>query len=323
MFLKKVKEHWFLLGLLAIAGLTVMDGSGAVAAGGKWLKAHRGPDVVIGLIFFVSGLILRSEEVRSGIGDVKGTLAAMATIIVLAPLAAVVLDQLPLTPGLRIGLFLTAVMPTTLTSGVVMTGAAGGNMAHALLITLLSNGIGVMTVPISLAMLLGLGNAPEAIPFDRVGLMVQIATLVLLPLILGMALRPRRDAWLKVLRRTGPVVNQSLILFIVWMAFSGARASVVGGGAQIAFAVLLSFVFHALLVAAAFALSKLLKLGPGRREAVVFMGGQKTLALAILVQTTLFPQYGLALALCVIHHFVHLIMDGYLVNWFRRRHKPR
>jgi sodium/bile acid cotransporter 7 len=322
-FLKSLKEHWFLLGLLGIAGLTLVDGTGVIAGGGKWLKAHHGPDGVVALIFFASGLILKREEIRSGVGDVKGTLVAIAVIIMLAPLAASALNRLPLSPGLRIGLFLVAVMPTTLTSGVVMTGAAGGNMAHALLITILSNALAVLTVPFSLSLLLGLGKEIESVPIDRWGLMTQIALLVLVPLILGMALKPRGDSAGPALRKAVPVVNQGLILAILWMAFSEAKSTMMGGGKQLAIALLLSFVYHAILVAAAFGLSRIFKLGTGRRESVVFVGGQKTLPLSVLIQTTIFPQHGIALVFCVVHHLVHLMMDGYLVSWFRRRGHPR
>jgi sodium/bile acid cotransporter 7 len=58
----------------------------------------------------------------------------------------------------------------------------------------------------------------------------------------------------------------------------------------------------------------LLKLGKGRRESVIFMGGQKTLPLSVILQMSLFPQYGIALVVCVMHHMVHLLMDGYLVG---------
>jgi solute carrier family 10 (sodium/bile acid cotransporter), member 7 len=318
--LRLLRQQWFLLGLLGIAGLTLLDATGVIAGGGRWLKAHYGPNGVIAVIFFLSGLILRSEEIRSGLGDVKGTVAAMSVIVLLAPFAGWVVNLLPLTPGLRIGLFLVAVMPTTLTTGMVMTGAAGGNMAHALLITILSNALGVLTVPVSLSLLMGLGKEMEMVPIDRSALMMQIALLVMVPLVLGMAAKKKGDAFGPALRRAVPVINQCLVLAILWMALSEARSTVVGGGAQSAISVLLlSFVYHALLVAAAFGLSRILDLGAGRRESVVFMGGQKTLPLSILIQTTLFPQHGLALAFCIVHHFVHLIMDGYLVSWFKRR----
>jgi sodium/bile acid cotransporter 7 len=44
------------------------------------------------------------------------------------------------------------------------------------------------------------------------------------------------------------------------------------------------------------------------------MGGQKTLPLSVILQVTLFPEYGLALAVCVVHHILHLITDAYLVE---------
>ena len=63
----------------------------------------------------------------------------------------------------------------------------------------------------------------------------------------------------------------------------------------------------------------LFKVERGRRESIIFMGGQKTLALAIVLQVSLFPQYGQALVFCVVHHFIHLIMDGFVVERLRHR----
>ncbi|MBW2597910.1 MAG: bile acid:sodium symporter [Deltaproteobacteria bacterium] len=48
------------------------------------------------------------------------------------------------------------------------------------------------------------------------------------------------------------------------------------------------------------------------------MGSQKTLPLSVILQVSLFPQYGLALVVCVLHHLVHLLMDGYLVGRLRK-----
>ena len=71
-------------------------------------------------------------------------LIAISIIFLMSPLTALLSGQLPLDTGVKIGIFLVAVMPTTLSSGVVMTGAAGGNMAHALVITILSNGLALV-----------------------------------------------------------------------------------------------------------------------------------------------------------------------------------
>jgi solute carrier family 10 (sodium/bile acid cotransporter), member 7 len=309
-----VKKRWFLFGLVIVSLITLIDGSESVAALGKWCKAQGGGNAVIFLIFLASGLILNNEQIRKGLGDLKGTALALILIFVMAPAVAYAVSALPMDRGARIGLFLVAVTPTTMTSGVVMTGAAGGNMAHALLITVLANGMSMLTIPLSLGALLGIGGEGGAVSIEKGKMMLQIAFLVLVPLVIGMLLRPGRQGLAGRLRKGVPVFTQSMILAIVWMGLSGARGAVLSGGARTLQVVVFAFLFHALLLVVAFGLVKLFRVGPGRRESVIFMGGQKTLPLSVLLQTTLFPEYGLALAFCVIHHFVHLMMDGYLVQ---------
>lgn len=112
--LNRLGKNWFFLGLIVMTVLTLADERGLVAACGKWLKDHRGPDGAICLIFFLSGMLLDLEEIRSGLRDVKGTLVTLGIILIVAPLLALMIDLFPLGPDLRIGLFLVAVMPTTL-----------------------------------------------------------------------------------------------------------------------------------------------------------------------------------------------------------------
>jgi sodium/bile acid cotransporter 7 len=110
------------------------------------------------------------------------------------------------------------------------------------------------------------------------------------------------------------MLNQFLVLAIVWMAMSQARDAILNSGASVGIVFLLVFSFHGILLGAAGIFTGFLKLGKGRRESIIFMGGQKTLPLSIILQVSLFPQYGLALVVCVLHHMIHLLMDGYLVG---------
>jgi len=313
-----LKKNWFFIGIIALSTLTLIDSSGTTAGLGRWWKAHHGADTIIFLIFFLSGLILQTREIKAGLRDVTGTLLTLALIFLIAPALACVLALYPMDPGIRIGLFLVAVMPTTLTSGVVMTGTAGGNMAHALLITIMANGMSILTVPFSLAWLLQMEGGLIALPIDKARMMVQIGLLVLLPLFLGLMLRPKGGPHKVMVHKIVLILNQCLVLAIVWIALSGAKAALLDSRAQMFFVLLLSFFFHGILLVAAFLMGGIGRLGPGRRESLIFMGGQKTLPLSVLIQMTLFPTYGLALAFCVVHHIIHLIMDSYLVGRLAR-----
>ena len=313
-----IKKNWFMLGLLVVAVLTVVDGTGLTAAPGLWLRAHHGPDIVIVLIFFLSGLALDINHVKRGVADYKGTLLALSLIFLAAPLVAVLFSLLPLPTGIIIGLLLVAVMPTTLSSGVVMTGAAGGNMAHALLITIIANTLAVVTIPVALGALLALSGQSRTIAVERLPIMIKIATLVLLPLAAGLLTRPRLGKRLRsLLIYTGPC-NQVAILIVVWMAVCQGRGSILTGLGSVVPVVSLVFAFHLTLLFLGFMTTRAAGIGSGRRESVIFMGGQKTLPLSVILQVSLFPEYGLALVVCVLHHIVHLIMDAFLAQRLRR-----
>ena len=275
---------------------------------------HRGPDAVIVLIFFFSGLILNARQIRSGVMDIKGIIAALVIIFLVAPVIGAMFGAIPLNTGVVIGIFLVSVMPTTLSSGVVMTGAAGGNMAQALVITIMANGLAVFTIPVVLSLLLNLLGGSAVVVIDKTAIMIKLGFYVLLPLCGGLTLKLLKKSLMDRFVSRLQLLNQLLILAMVWMAMSQARDAIVIGGASMGIIFLLVFSFHGILLASAGILAGCLKLGRGRRESVIFMGGQKTLPLSIILQVSLFPQYGLALVVCVLHHLIHLLMDGYLVG---------
>lgn len=313
-----IKKYWFIAGLLSVCFITVADPTETVSGMGRWLKVHGGPDVVIVLIFFFSGLVLNAAQIKAGLMDIKGILVAQVIIFIIAPVVAACFSAAPLETGIKIGIFLVAVMPSTLSSGVVMTGAAGGNMAHALVITILANGVAVFTIPVVLALLLNLAGGTAVIHLDKTAIMIKLGFLVLLPLGCGLTIKYYIKSLTNRRGKKLQNLNQCLVLGIVWMAMSQARPVIITGGHMIGVIFLLVFGFHGLLLAAAGIFTQISKLGRGRRESVIFMGSQKTLPLSIILQVSLFPQYGLALVVCVLHHMVHLIMDGYLVGKLRK-----
>jgi sodium/bile acid cotransporter 7 len=246
--------------------------------------------------------------------DIKGIIAALIIIFLVAPVIGALFGAIPLDTSVVIGVFLVAVMPTTLSSGVVMTGAAGGNMAQALVITILAHGLAVFTIPVMLSLLLRLVGGSAVVYIDKSAIMIKLGFYVLLPLCFGLTIKFLTKSLMDRFVYRLQMLNQLLVLGIVWMAMSQARSAIISGGASVGIILLLVFSFHGILLSVAGIFTGCLKLGKGRRESVIFMGGQKTLPLSIILQVSLFPQYGLALVVCVLHHLIHLLMDGYLVG---------
>ncbi len=311
-----LKKHWFLLGLVVVFVVTLADTTETVPGLGIWLKDRHGPDAVIFFIFLFSGLILDAGQIKSGLADTKLILTALLMIFVAAPLIGALFSLVPMSPGMKIGIFLVAVMPTTLSSGVVMTGAARGNMAQALVITLLANGLCIFTIPITLSPLLSLAGDSTLVIIDKPVIMIKIGMVVLLPLFTGLVLKAFVFSRFKgdTFGQGFQALNQCLVLAIVWMAMAQAKTVIINSAGLITGIFLVVFIFHAVLLACGYFFIKIFKFGKGSRESLIFMGGQKTLPLSLILQVTLFPQYGTAVVVCVLHHMVHLLMDGYLVG---------
>lgn len=85
--------------------------------------------------------------------------------LALAPLAAIpvlALSAAELPRALAVGLAVMCCVPTTLSTGVVLTGSVGGNVAVALALVLLTNIAGVFTIPYAVKYVLGDSAAKAA-----------------------------------------------------------------------------------------------------------------------------------------------------------------
>ncbi len=309
-----LKKYWFLGGLLLVFVLTLADPTDAIALTGRWLRTARGPDAVIFLVFLFSGFLLDPRQIRDGLTDIKGTLIALVLIFIVAPLYSLAIGHAPFDTGVKIGLFLVAVMPTTLSSGVVMTGASGGNSAHALLITVSANILSVATIAITLPMLLHLSGESAAVALDKLAVIKKIGFYVLLPLMIGLAVKYFTDIKHPGIPKTLSIINQCLILVIVWMGVAQAKPVLFTSSVALGNIIGLVLGFHLLMLATAFGVIRMLSIPRGRMESILFMGSQKTLPLSIILQVALFPAYGQALLVCVLHHLVSLFVDGFLVG---------
>lgn len=312
-----IKKYWFLVGLVLVFAITLADISGLTSEAGRWCKQHYGPSLVIFLVFLFSGMILDPGQIRSGLTNLKGTGHALILIFIISPGIAAILQFFPMNAGVKIGLFLVAVMPTTLSSGVVMTGAAGGRMAHALVITVIANMLAVVTIPVSLSFLLELTGNETAIIIDKSAVMAKIGLFVVLPLLAGLAVRSFLYRWIMKHSTRFQVANQFLILAIVWMGISQSKPVLLQSQTQLILIVLLVLAFHLALLLTAWASIGFFRIPTGQRESILFMGIQKTLPLSVILQVTLFPELGEALLVCVGHHFISLMVDGFMVGRLR------
>lgn len=224
-------------------------------------------------------------------------------------------------------------MPTTLSSGVTLTQLVGGNTALALAMTAISNLLGIMIVPLSLAKYIGVG-AGVSLPTEK--LFKSLVTTLLIPIILGKVARETSKGIAGFVdgNKQGFSVTSAILLSLVpWIQVSRSRSLLLSVqpkafAVAVTVGVLLHFALLAFNAAALHILSRLEQRGVSvfaRNEyarAVILVASQKTLPVLVAVVEQLggaLGESGLLVIPCVAAHINQIIIDSIIVNWWRQR----
>ncbi len=206
------------------------------------------------------------------------------------------------------GLMVIAAMPPTLSSGVVMTGMAGGNTLLAMTVTIGYSFIGVFILPVILPLVLPEGTEIVVKPGK---MLLDLALLVILPAVAGVGLRlltkKKLPAW-------GGHIPSLCVILLVWGFFSAASADMLKFpvGTLLA-AAAGSLLLHVALMAGMWYGSALFKADVPERKAMLFTGASKTLTIA-LATLSIIGASGTAVIPCMVFYFLQMLIDSALAG---------
>ncbi|EPS32884.1 hypothetical protein PDE_07845 [Penicillium oxalicum 114-2] len=237
-----ILRQWLLIGMGIACLLAYLFPDIAKTDGGVIRSEYTVLYGVIAIIFFVSGLSIPRQKLFQQFLNWRLHLLVQVISFLFVPalVLAVVHVILVADPAGQIdravlaGYILTACIPTTIASNVVMTRAAGGDDAAALVEVLIANVLGPFVTAVWTVTLM-----PKSVEFDtwrygggRLGTMYahvfqQLGLSVLLPLFIGQAVRwtwPERTA--RVIQKTRlPKLSSACMLLLIWTTFSSCFAT--------------------------------------------------------------------------------------------------
>jgi sodium/bile acid cotransporter 7 len=280
----------------------------------------------IALIMFLQGLTLALEKIRSGLSNWRLHVIIQSFTFLIFPLAGLALQVV--VPRLwhsepraiQDGFLYLCVLPSTVSTSVVLTAIAHGNTPGALFNAALSNIMGVMITPVLVHLLMQ--STGHAAPFGP--LLLQITLLTLLPFGLGMLVRPWTLRWVDAHKKWATRLSNTVILFIVYSAFCDSVEGKIWSryGLTLTFQVLtvvvLLFSAISLLI---FLTCKLLQLARGDAIAAYFCSVKKTLAMGVPLAMLIFGarrDLSLILLPIMFYHPFQLFVNGLLANRWRK-----
>ncbi|MFN7135516.1 MAG: bile acid:sodium symporter, partial [Myxococcales bacterium] len=219
--MKRLFADRFLLGMALAMALAVAFPE--VGRSGGPLRPELLAPLGIALVFFLHGLGLPTPQLLAGLWRWKLHLVTQLCTFALFPLLFLAADALGLWPApeLRLGFLFLCALPSTISSSVAMTAIAGGNVAGAIFNASLSSLLGVVLTPALVALLARTGAV--ALPVGDA--IVQLALLLVLPLLVGQLLRPVLGDRAGRLKKATAGMDRLLILLLVYASFCDSVAS--------------------------------------------------------------------------------------------------
>lgn len=310
---------WFLLGLAASIGLGLLwpqgaAGDGAAATLVSWVSRYG-----VAVIFLIYGLTLDPAKLLHGARQVHIHLLVQCSTFALFPLlVGAAWYALPglLSETAWIGFIFLSALPTTIASAVAMVRVAGGNVSAAIFNTTLSSIVSVLVSPLIVAAFL----QQMSVQLPLLDTIARVSLLVLLPLVVGQALRPLLRG---LVERFGGVlkpIDRVIILVIVYASFADSVAGGVWASRSAGEIVLIAFgcaVLFAVVYCILLGVGRLARLNREDRICVLYCGAQKSLAVGVPLAPVLFgatAELGLIILPILIYHFGQLVVFGVLAG---------
>uniref|UniRef100_A0A8C1RAA6 Sodium/bile acid cotransporter n=1 Tax=Cyprinus carpio TaxID=7962 RepID=A0A8C1RAA6_CYPCA len=213
----RVRKEWFIIGIVLVITCAKLAPSVGVK-GGPLRPEITITYVAVSVIFFNSGLSLKTEELASALMHVKLHFFVQTFTLVFFPIAIwLLLKVLALTAineWLLRGLQTVACMPPPVSSAVILTKSVGGNEAAAIFNSAFGSFLGIVFTPLLLLVFLG---SSSSVPFSSI--FSQLFMTVVVPLIVGQVCRRFLRECLD--RRKPPfgTVSSVVLLMIIYTTF--------------------------------------------------------------------------------------------------------
>jgi sodium/bile acid cotransporter 7 len=316
------RKNGFILALLAAVGLAFLFPAPGARDG--WLHPDLLNNIGVALILYLQGLSMEVERMKAGAGNWRLHVIVQAFTFLIFPLVGLLFHVVtrivwPNEPSaLRDGFLYLCVLPSTVSTSVVLTNVARGNTAGAIFNAALSNIIGVLLTPLLVHLLMqASGQTASFAP-----LLLKITLLTLVPFLMGMGARPFVRKWVDAHRRWINIVSNGVILFIVYTAFCDSVKNKlwqqygIGLTLNVLIAVVVLFGSVSLLV---WITSKATRLGREDFIAALFCSVKKTLAMGVPLAHLIFganANLGLILLPIMFYHPFQLFVCGLLAGHF-------
>lgn len=280
-------------------------------------------DIGIGLIFFFYGLKLAPADLKLGFLNYRSHLLIQLTTFIIFPLVTFLFIPLfegGTTSDLWLSIFFLGVLPSTVSSSVVMVGIARGNLPTAIFNASISGLIGILATPLWLSLFM-----MKSGDFAVVNIITKLLLQIVFPLVTGLMLQRFLGKLAGKYNRQLGLFDKSVIVLIVYSSFSNSFTSRVFSDINLLDLLKISgivlILFFGIYWLTGF-LCKLLNISLRDTITVKFAGTKKSLVHGSVMAKIIFGSsaaLGLLLLPIMLYHILQLLLVAVFAEEYRKK----
>lgn len=272
-------------------------------------------DVGVIAIMFMGSLKLTPSRFKDAASRPHLPLLALIQTFAVAPIVSLGIAHVFgfRGPEEQIAVLICSTQASTLATGIVLTEVANGDVALAMVITVLNNIATVFLTPLAFRLL-----ADTSIEVDYWSMATEIAVKIVLPVFVAQAVRKPLASFVKKNSRKLSITSQLIILMYIYAGVAAGIEKLQGQGDIVPKVIVIVICLHFALLLINSTVARLTIKTPGGRTAFVLTSSQKTLPAAMLIWKGYFPGLPLGPIIAVSYHLTQLVVDSILAPGFKR-----
>lgn len=318
--IKKIGFDWFIIFLLSVIFIAWLFPSAGA-------KDSAFPFTIIGnvgvaIIFFFYGLRLGLSQILRSLKNWPLHLVIQTTTFLFFPIVIFFLRPIIIYLSSELiwtGMFFLACLPSTVSTAVVMTSIAGGNIPAAIFNAGVSMLLGIFITPLWMGLYLGTSTTN----FEYIPVIYKLVLQVFIPVVAGMLLHIFFGKFADRNKKYLRIFDQGVILLIVYTVFCESfknKAFQVFSWSTLLVIFVMIFCLFGIITAYIIFLSKVLKINTQDKITAFFCSSTKSLVHGTVMSKVLFSGSsvtGVILLPLMIYHAIQLI----LVSVIAKKHK--
>lgn len=310
---------WFIPALIITIFLAYLWPEGGIGNGPLSIKVISG--IGVSVIFFLYGLRLNVRTLVKSLSNWRLHLLVQSTTFLIFPVIALI-GQKTVGDNSSIwqGILYLSIMPSTVSSAVVLVSLSNGNVPAAIFNSSFSSIAGVVIAPLLINLIL---VTPE-IEIDSTTILLKLVVQILIPLLIGICLNTYFGKLAIKYKGFTRYFDQLVILSIVYYSFAQSFHINQFKGfnvIDIILLVLILFILFSLVNLSIYLIARSSRMGKDDLITALFCGSTKSLVHGSTIGRIIFAgtaSAGVMLLPILIYHSLQLFISGFMVNYFNK-----